>query len=1195
MAADNEPRRSNPLPWLLGLLTLGGAALFGLKNLPETPPPAKAPAESAKEEKEVAALGGPVSNDPLDVLRDYLRVESEPKAARSMGGLDFLLKSGGPSKPLADYLKLEIIKYEFLIATVPDPVDSKLPHEFDAVLEGIQRAFEARRFTVRASRMPWRRGRDSARSAKAGKASNLHQEIPGVLLFRKSRKLTANANPSPEKIALVCLVGESPISGIHKQAMTLALQAKKDLVAALDQTELAKSNADLGSSIRIIAPFFSGSQGSLGVVLQQWRKKNKERFRVISGSASFLSKPLYEKYGLTEGDAPETTVISNDLLSQGVLQYLAGDRSTQLQKDKSDLLKRVAILREANTAFGVRASSSHNDAIDLPFPMSISQLQVEQARTAKAVLPQTEFVEPKAPSRDMNQLDAIPPYDPETAASTAGQNLRAIMRTIDQARVRYVGIVATDTRDVVFLNRLLRKECPNVRVFTTEQGVALLHPEEAYHLRGMVIGSTYPLSPLTQDWTTTKDSPSRTISFPTQGSHGYYNAVLALCEKPEYMIGYHPPRLATIKKENLDRPPIWISVIGSGGRLVPLHCYTDYDDTGKGLYPPLFRTTPSVIMSTIFEDQAYTSSEPNKAPVFSIPVGVLFGSLGSAFAVGLAILALLLPRFWQTALAGLSPAEEEEGKLRVTPWVWLWRCVLLGAMLLFALPYTLPILEVVDACCGIPLGTVQWRHWAVFAGALFDGLGLTIVALLLVLRAGGWRGPGYKRESAMGFFVMAVIVFAAVALTWVWWISRGPAERFFLFVRSTDLAAGLSPLMPMALLAASGFAMAWFSLKQAWLTRKPWLECPYADLKIKEGDEQLKSALEHGYFCRDNWEGKSLATLLIVGTPLAILGLWSLYVVGLPSGEGRWWDLAIDFIFLLTGGAVVVCLARFLTLWSRLRNLMEEILRVPMVAGFERLPDEIRRLFAGYLYSQQPHDRQLAAVAWSLPELERAELDKQIHYPINKDKTPWLEWVFWKSSSQAKQEDLNSLLARKWLLARLFKKAQCFLTSLRDDWKKRPLDEAFGVATQAQVEKDKEPDESRQNKIQREQYIAAYVAMYLGPYFAQLRMLAYAFLAAAPLLLFAEASYPFQPDRPQLNVLVFLLGAAAIGTAYVLITINLDGLVSRIMRTTPNRFTPDTGFFSSVMTYVLPVLAIILLQVLGLFRFILEPIVALFQ
>jgi hypothetical protein len=179
---------------------------------------------------------------------------------------------------------------------------------------------------------------------------------------------------------------------------------------------------------------------------------------------------------------------------------------------------------------------------------------------------------------------------------------------------------------------------------------------------------------------------------------------------------------------------------------------------------------------------------------------------------------------------------------------------------------------------------------------------------------------------------------------------------------------------------------------------------------------------------------------------------------------------------------------------------------------------------------------------------------------------------------------------------------------------KQTVNRAFGVARAAGgkenergpgEEVDKPPPErgaARPNAAEgqrvlaeKEGFVAAVVVLYLGQYFAQLRQLVWALVFVPPLLLLAAASYPFQPDRPWLTALVALLGAVAAGIVYVLYRINRDALVSRVTRTTPGRFTPDAGFLTSLSSYVLPVLAVLVIQVLGLFRFIVEPILGLFE
>src|SRR5262249_24842267 len=148
MASDDNARSSSPLLWLFGFLAVGVATLFGLRQAADQPQPAKVP-EKARSEKKPDAKADEAASDPLEVLRDFLRVV----AAGSEKASD--KKEGVGSKKLRPQdVQPGPAEYEFLIVTVPDPVESKFPHEFDAVVDAIQRAFEARGFLVRASRMP---------------------------------------------------------------------------------------------------------------------------------------------------------------------------------------------------------------------------------------------------------------------------------------------------------------------------------------------------------------------------------------------------------------------------------------------------------------------------------------------------------------------------------------------------------------------------------------------------------------------------------------------------------------------------------------------------------------------------------------------------------------------------------------------------------------------------------------------------------------------------------------------------------------------------------------------------------------------------------------------------------------------------------------------------------------------------------
>jgi hypothetical protein len=1188
MPADNSPRWTSLSVWLFGLLALGSAAVLGLPRALESPRPTAATPERPRDDRPAATTAEADGHDPLIVLREQFRVAPAASSRDSAFTLRLTGEASGRTASvsletkapaasrhanLAECLSLEPAQYEFLIATVPDPVDSKFALEFDAVVDGIQRAFEAREFSLRSSWLPWPRGQ-GGETRTASKSTRIHREYPGTLLLRKRRTETDLANGEPPTLALVCLVGESPIRGINKPAFTRALGLRDELDAALKKSQPKKAGSPQWAglardSIPVVGPYFSGSQASLDLVLAQWQSKgNRLPLRLISGNATALRLTLFSTDELRK--TTRTTVIPNELLTRAVLSYLAGYRGTDLDgNSKGRVRHRVAILREANTVFGVGARECElpveEEVIDLPFPLSISQLQVdadkEQRPAPGAGLPRTDFVEPHLQVRTEPQPGLPEPYDRPSAATTAGQSLRSIMTTITRARVRYVGIVATDNRDVVYLNQLIRKQCPEVRVFTTEPSIAFTHPDDAYYLRGMVVASTYPMHVVTQNWTRRNENQTTLISFPTQGSEGYYNAVLAHFQASDQMLDYCPPRLPGIKG---GRPPIWISVIGQGGRLVPVHCYTQYSEGDNRRAPPL------VAVPGLAE----------KPPAVAVSVGVLLGSVGAIGVLSLVILTLAVPRLWQKWVAGPTEGHCDNG------WIWMCRGIMLAGVLFFALPYSLPAREIClwDACCDAQ----TWRQWFVLVGALAVVLEVLVIVGLLVFPV---RNLGWGRRA------LAALVLLAAGFAWTWWGFQTPVVRFFVYVRATELSAGLSPLVPMGLMAAAAFAVGLCCLWQADAARQSWLSCPYsAPWKgIQQADEELRSDLGNLLRFVRTWYRPWL--ILTLGVSFLLGAFWNIVVLPLPSGEGPCWDTAILAVFWVLAGAVILILAWFLALWSRLGHLLEEILRVPMVGAFERLPEEIARLFSRYLYSHHPNDRELTVVAWCLPEREREELAKEIEC-----NHPQLAWVFGKPLPPGVVAPGEERSDRTWLIDWLNKRASAFLEELPGNWTRQTVNEAFGIArpddTSEKGEKKKEPADTSADEDRRpaqEQFVAAFVVMYLGRYFAQMRLLVYALVTAAPLLLLASASYQFQPDRPRLNALVALVIAVVAGTLYVLCRINRDGLASRITRTTPHRLTPDSGFLSSVTVYVLPVVAILLAQVFGLFRFILEPILGLFQ
>ena len=174
-----------------------------------------------------------------------------------------------------------------------------------------------------------------------------------------------------------------------------------------------------------------------------------------------------------------------------------------------------------------------------------------------------------------------------TTTAINGQVLSRILQTISREQCRYVGVIASDTRDKLFLIRLIREHCPDVQVFVTDGDLLLTHPEYQYYMRGVMIGSTYPLVPRNQNWVNS-DARDR-ILFPSAGAQGYYNATLMQLGLNDKLLEYAAPSFALRDPNRPDvadnRPPIWISMVAPNGSIVPLQLYTRYDDKYGYLAP----------------------------------------------------------------------------------------------------------------------------------------------------------------------------------------------------------------------------------------------------------------------------------------------------------------------------------------------------------------------------------------------------------------------------------------------------------------------------------------------------------------------------------------------------------------------------------------------------------------------------------
>ena len=305
------------------------------------------------------------------------------------------------------------------------------------------------------------------------------------------------------------------------------------------------------------------------------------------------------------------------------------------------------MLTESDTEFGksIDKDTIHQWSADMgsqitqmKFPFHVSQvalaLDEEQRKTDHSipslVRPSSRLTIPF--DETGNPRETVPAPSPKMSTATSEFVLGKIFETISQEDFRYIGIVATDTRDTIFLAGLIHQFCPDVQVFVPDGDLLLAHPRYSAELRGLILASSYPLFSMVQRWDPPYKGDRRRRLFPSQDAEGTYNAALFLLHDMEAnwgpvtlkavadasdadgkldiydsLVDYGKPfevlkRLnilwtsgasghirwskeaswpITVTRNGKDRPPIWFSMVGPRG-LWPLRFDDQWDQPKPG-------------------------------------------------------------------------------------------------------------------------------------------------------------------------------------------------------------------------------------------------------------------------------------------------------------------------------------------------------------------------------------------------------------------------------------------------------------------------------------------------------------------------------------------------------------------------------------------------------------------------------------
>jgi hypothetical protein len=323
---------------------------------------------------------------------------------------------------------------------------------------------------------------------------------------------------------------------------------------------------------------------------------------------------------------------------------------------------------------------------------------------------------------------------------------------------------------------------------------------------------------------------------------------------------------------------------------------------------------------------------------------------------------------------------------------------------------------------------------------------------------------------------------------------------------------------------------------------------------LKQRVESLEFRLENSWRPhppRNTRKLASLIVLLVAGAFLVVPAVRDFTHSSLDQSWHGW----ISLIFYIAAVAVIASHLWWLhELWARLRDLLLELVHLPMLDAFDRVPPALSRWASGGLLGWQRSnyrailrmiEQQFASLGFAVPR----------HEPHNPPK--------WEPLLNRLTEQLPAHAAH---------------------WHNKPLAEAyppFDPGAKSAPPKEL-PSGATLNTPQFELLLAAMLFTYTIPFLVQLRRLALVVTIATGALILAAWSYPYAPSS-NLRASAWILALiAAVIIVRIANQINADEIISRVVGTAPNKVTWDADYVMTILKYLLPLILLVLYSIFGL-------------
>ena len=1062
----------------------------------------------------------------------------------------------GPTNP-AQKAGTPQYSIELLLATVPDPIDSRLPNFFDTFVESIASAAEASGYTLDRFAFPWTEADATGQKGQPLWRQTIHDSNPGLILFR---------NPRQQELLLVFVVGETPTTGIHKQALFSALDQMAQFYpwdphhAELPPEFPTIKSLSASGGLRIMGPAFSGSAVSLRFVLDSWLKSRGSNpnvhFQIISGSATAIDPSRFSEVGHDQAAFHATVPPDRETLQAAAcyIEHLG--------------YPRIAILTERNTAYGqnlahdiaegekesgkpqalCRDATQPLEILDLPFPLHISELREASVQKTSASQQTGSGNDSAKPSPEPLASgvtgvppEALPPFS-ELTVQSAELTLSNLLSTIERERYTYVGILATDVRDATFLAQEVKWRAPATVLFTFNSDLLYAYPSVNRYTRGMLVITPYPLFNLEQLWTYPYRGAQSRLQFSSQAAEGVYNATMALLGQDGKLVDYGGPlsRPTGAPSPAAHRPALWVTAIGNGETL-PISLLR-WEDRSSYTYPP----TPAAVPS---DPQAEGEGKPNVGLGLynenAVVVVIVLSLFLSAFSV------LMISQYQTTAqkrspegisdLLGdaASPAYWSEGRLFL-----LCCCAsLLTFYIVVMMDFCLPFIAGLELVRNVQTSLTP-KVAIVLAGITILLLVFATQTLVSAFRAAPAGQRGSAREVTIFALLGCVFVFVLAGILTVSWyeaVKEYPASGLFTFLRSFDFRGGLSPLLPLSCVAVAACLWAFCSFRRLRLidilrasgsaeTSSCWLSFFSLQGRSFTGVPELEKNIKQNLECASVISWRGYAALLAIAI---VVGHYFFATRLVRALEARPFYWVFEASFFIVYWALLMESIRLVLAWRNLHVLLLRLAWHPMHAAFkryhERFPNRAKMnltnppsSFASLEASVEQAGRLLqAGRTLAQSAVTDPELREQVRQLIPE----------WESQVRTAESELYKALRFQWTDAtpgeghsppEPVRKKRA--TSLHGNWRQSlasrwqahhallllmqsltdPLEKHWSVGHEENAVVTKFFE-------QAEEFIVTRVVNFLAVVFPSFQNLGYFVLVGLLLMLLAVTSYPFQP------------------------------------------------------------------------------------